>query len=181
MKILLVHNSYQQHGGEDEVFANERELLRSACHEVVQYLRNNDEINDYGLWSKATLSLRTIWGWDSTRELKELVKREKPNLVHFHNTFPLISPAAYLSCQEAGIPVVQSLHNPRLICPAATLYRDGHVCEDCLGKSLPWPGILHACYRSSRIQTGIVSSLFIVHRYLNTWDKQVCTYIVFTE
>lgn len=181
MKILLVHNSYQQNGGEDEVFANERELLRSAGHEVVQYLRSNDEINDYGLWNKATLGLRTIWAWDSARELKELLKREQPNLVHFHNTFPLISPSAYLSCEEAGIPVVQSLHNPRLICPAATLYRDGQVCEDCLGKSLPWPGILHACYRSSRIQTGIVASMLMVHRYLNTWDKQVCTYIVFTD
>jgi glycosyltransferase involved in cell wall biosynthesis len=181
MKILLVHNSYQQHGGEDEVFANERELLRSAGHEVVQYLRSNDEINDYRLWNKATLGLRTIWAWDSARELKELLKREQPNLVHFHNTFPLISPAAYLTCQEAGIPVVQSLHNPRLICPAATLYRDGQVCEDCLGKSLPWPGILHACYRNSRIQTGIVASMLMVHRYLNTWDKHVCTYIVFTD
>jgi glycosyltransferase involved in cell wall biosynthesis len=181
MKILMVHNSYQQHGGEDEVFANEKDLLRSAGHEVVQYLRSNDEIRDYGIWNKATLSFRTIWAWDSVRELRELLTREKPDVAHFHNTFPLISPAAYSACHEMGIPVVQSLHNPRLICPAATLHRDGHVCEDCLGKTLPWPGILHACYRNSRAQTGVVASMLMVHRCLNTWEEQVNTYVVSTD
>jgi glycosyltransferase involved in cell wall biosynthesis len=181
MKILSVHNSYQQHGGEDEVFASERDLLRSAGHEVVEYVRDNNEIRDYGIWKKATLGLRTVWAGDSAREVQELLKREKPHLAHFHNTFPLISPAAYSACQEAGIPVVQSLHNPRLICPAATLHRDGHVCEDCLGKTLPWPGVLHACYRNSRVQTGVVASMLMVHRYLNTWEKQVNTYLVPTD
>jgi glycosyltransferase involved in cell wall biosynthesis len=181
MKILSVHNSYQHHGGEDEVFANERDLLRSAGHEVVEYVRSNSEIRDYGIWNKASLSLRTIWAWDSERDIQELLKREKPDLAHFHNTFPLISPAAYFACQKIGIPVIQSLHNPRLICPAATLHRDGRVCEDCLGKAIPWPGVLHACYRNSRVQTAVVSSMLVVHRCLNTWEKQVNTYIVFTD
>lgn len=181
MKILFVHNSYQQHGGEDEVFAGERDLLRSRGHEVVEYARTNDEIRDYGVWNRATLGLRTVWAWDSVRELRDLLKLEKPDLAHFHNTFPLISPAAYSTCQEAGIPVVQSLHNSRLICPAATLYRDAHVCEDCLGKRFPWPGVLHACYRNSRVRTGVVASMLMVHRYLDTWEKQVTTYIVFTD
>jgi|SRR5579872_241536 len=181
MKILLVHNSYQHPGGEDEVFSNEAHLLRAAGHEVVQYVRTNDEIHNYGPWKKSTLSLRTIWAWDSAQDLKELLKQEKPTLAHFHNTFPLISPAAYLACQEVGIPVIQSLHNPRLICPAATLYRDGHACEDCLGKAIAWPGVLHACYRNSRIQSGVVASMLMVHHYLNTWEKQVNAYIVFTE
>lgn len=181
MKILFVHNSYQQHGGEDEVFASERDLLRSRGHEIVEYVRTNDEIRDYGVWNRATLGLRTIWAWDSAREMRDLLKLEKPDLAHFHNTFPLISPAVYSTCQEAGIPVVQSLHNPRLICPAATLHRDAHVCEDCLGKRFPWPGVLHACYRNSRVQTGVVASMLRVHRYLGTWEKQVNAYIVFTD
>ena len=181
MKILLVHNSYQQHGGEEEVFRNLRDLLRLAGHQIVEYVRSNDEIRDYGIWNKATLGLRTIWAWDSARELRELLKQDVPDIAHFHNTFPLISPAAYSACQEAGIPVVQSLDNPRLICPAATLHRDGHVCEDCLGKMLPWPGILHACYRNSRLQTGVVASMLAVHFCLSTWKKQVNTYVVATD
>ncbi len=181
MKILTVHNTYQLPGGEDEVFASERDMLRSAGHEVVEYVRSNDEISDYGLWNKATLSLRTVWAWDSVKELRALLRREKPQLAHFHNTFPLISPGVYSACQEAGIPVVQSLHNPRLICPAATLYRHGHVCEDCLEKMFPWPSVLHACYRNSRVQTGVVASMLMAHRYLNTWEKQVNAYIVFTN
>lgn len=181
MKILLAHNSYQHHGGEDEVFANERDLLRSAGHTVVEYVRSNDEIRDYGVWNKATLSLRTIWAWDSARELKELLTLEKPDVAHFHNTFPLISPAAYSACQEEGIPVVQSLHNPRLICPAATLHRNGRICEDCLGKTPPWPGIVHACYRDSRVQTAVVVSMLTIHRYLSTWAEKVNTYVVFTD
>jgi glycosyltransferase involved in cell wall biosynthesis len=178
MKILSVHNSYQQHGGEDEVVCSQRNLLRAAGHRVVEYVRSNDEIRGYSIWSKATLGVRTVWAWDSARALRELLKREKPDVAHFHNTFPLISPAAYATCQEAGIPVVQSLDNPRLICPAATLYRDGHLCEDCLGKRFAWPGVLHACYRGSRVQTGVVASMLTVHRYLNTWNKQVSIYVV---
>lgn len=181
MKILTVHNSYQQPGGEDEVFAREGDLLRSAGHEVVEYLRSNDEIHDYGVWKKATLGLRTVWAWDSVKDLQELLRREKPQLAHFHNTFPLISPGAYSACQEVGIPVIQSLHNPRLICPAATQYRDGHVCEECPGKMVPWPSVLHACYRSSRVQTGFVASMLAAHGYLGTWEKKVNTYIAFTD
>ena len=181
MKILLVHNSYQQDGGEDEVFANERELLLSNGHEVVEYIRSNEEIRDYGIWDKTTLGLRAIWAWDSERELRELLKQERPDVAHFHNTFPLISPAAYSACQDAGVPVVQSLHNPRLLCPAATLQRDGHVCEDCVGKTLAWPGVLHGCYHDSTVQTGIVASMLTVHRFLKTWVRHVDAYIVFTE
>lgn len=181
MKILLVHNSYQQPGGEDEVFANGRDLLRAKGQQVVEYVRTNKEIHDYGVWKRATLGLRTVWGWDSAREIRDLLKREKPDVAHFHNTFPLISPAAYSVCQEEGIPVIQSLHNPRLICPAATLYRDGRVCEDCLGRSFPWPGILHACYRNSRPQTGVVASMLAAHHYLGTWQRHVDTYLVYTN
>ena len=181
MKILLVHNSYQQRGGEDEVFANERDLLQSADHEVVEYVRSNDEIHDYSIWNNATLSLRTVWAWDSARDLQELLKREKPLLAHFHNTFPLISPSAYSACQEAGVPVVQTLHNYRLLCPAATFFRDGHACEECLGRFLPWPGIVHACYRKSRGATTVSAAMLTINRFLNTWTDKVNIYVALTQ
>jgi glycosyltransferase involved in cell wall biosynthesis len=181
MKILMVHNSYQQPGGEDSVFDAERELLSTRGHRVCVYKRHNDEIKKYGLLKKSTLPLRTFWAWDSATEIRRLIESEQPDVVHFHNTFPLISPAAYYACKDAGIPVIQSLHNPRLICPVATLHRSGHACLDCLNKPFAWPGVLRGCYRDSQIQTGIVAGMLAVHRHLKTWNEMVDTYIVFTN
>jgi glycosyltransferase involved in cell wall biosynthesis len=181
MKILMVHNSYQQHGGEDVVFDAERELLSARGHQLFLYKRHNDEIKHYGLIEKASLSLRTLWAWDSLAEMRELIRHGQPDVAHFHNTFPLISPAAYYACREAGIPVVQSVHNARLICPAATFHRDGKVCVDCLGKKIAWPAIFHGCYHKSRMETGIVAGMLAFHSYLKTWDRLVDTYVVFSD
>ena len=182
MKILIVHNSYQQQiGGEDVVFENDRDLLAARGHHVSTYTRHNDEINRYGLIAKTTLPLRTLWAWDSAAKLRQIIRRERPHIAHFHNTFPLISPAAYYACREAEIPVVQSLHNPRLLCPAATFYRDGKACVECLGKTPAWPAIRHACYHRSRAQTAVVSGMLALHSFLNTWNRVVDAYIVFTD
>jgi glycosyltransferase involved in cell wall biosynthesis len=109
------------------------------------------------------------------------VRTEKPQVVHFHNTFPLISPAAYYAVKAEGVPVVQTLHNYRLFCTNAYFFRDGSVCEDCFGKALPWPGVLHACYRDSRAASATVAAMLTSHRALQTWTKMVDTYIVLTE
>ena len=124
--------------------------------------------------------MRAVWAWDTKRELRSILRKERPELVHFHNAFPVISPSAYYACKEAGVPVVQSLHNYRLICPAATFYREGRVCEDCLGRA-PWPGVIHACYHNSRAQTATVAAMMIAHRALGTWLNEVDAYIAFTE
>src|SRR5436190_8593265 len=181
MKLLVAHNHYRQSGGEDEVFLRESELLRSAGHEVLEYKEHNSGISEDGIPSKVQLAARTLWADDSVGRLRSLLRRERPDLAHFHNTFPLISPAAYYACQQEGVPVVQSLHNSRLICPAATLYRNGSACEDCLGKTVPWPGVVHACYHNSRLQTAVVAGMLAGHRVLGTWQEQVDAYIVFTE
>ncbi len=179
-KVLLVHNRYQQRGGEDSVMQAEKALLSAAGHEVAEYSRHNDEIVNYGLWQKATLAPRTVWAWDSYRQLKTLLQTEKPDLAHFHNTFPLISPAAYEACREAGVPVVQTLHNYRLFCPAATFFRDGQVCEECVQHSL-WRGIRYGCYRNSRPATATVALMLAVHRRRRTWTRQVDCYVALTE
>src|SRR5690349_23401651 len=105
MKVLLCHNYYRQPGGEDSEFLAQKELLTLFGHQVLEYVRRNDEAELRGLFSTATLGLRTIWADDSNREIQALVQREKPDIVHFHNTFPLISMAAYYPCRKAGIPV----------------------------------------------------------------------------
>lgn len=181
MRVLLVHNRYRQPGGEDEVFQREGDLLRSGGHKLIEYTIHNDDITVNGTLSKARIAMRTLWAWDSIAELRSILRHERPDLVHFHNTFPLISPGAYYACQNEGVPVVQSLHNARIICPAATFHREGRACEDCLGRAVPWPSIVHACYHNSHLQTAAVAGMLTGHQILGTWRRQVDAYIVFTE
>jgi glycosyltransferase involved in cell wall biosynthesis len=181
MKILLVHNAYKHRGGEDNVFSAERDLLVAAGHCVTAYLRHNDDIAVDGFFSSAKLATQTIWSWESYRALGELLRESQPDIVHFHNILPLISPASYYACVKAGVPVVQTLHNYRLVCPGGMFLRDGLVCEQCLGRSIPWPGIAHACYRGSRAATSGVATMLTVHRALRTWQHGVNVYIALTE
>jgi glycosyltransferase involved in cell wall biosynthesis len=181
MRILLAHNLYQQPGGEDVVVDREAALLKNAGHDVIEYRRSNAELHSFGLRQQLALPKRAIWASDTVRDLRKLIRDQKPDIAHFHNTFLMISPAAYYACRAAGVPTVQSLHNPRLMCPAATFFRDGRLCEDCLGKSLAWPGILHACYQDSRTKTAGSAAIVSTHRWLKTWDRRIDAYITFTE
>lgn len=180
MKILIAHNSYQRPGGEDVVCASEISLLRAAGHEVVEYMRRNDEIQRYSLVEKASLGWRTSWSQRANRELGDILARESPGVAHFHNTFPLISPSAYYACQAASVPVVQTLHNYRLLCPSGNLFRDAGICEECVSHSLI-RSIVHNCYHDSRFATTVVAGMLAVHRLLRTWAEQVDLFLVCTE
>ncbi len=180
MKIVSVHNFYQQPGGEDAVWRNEAALLHSKGHQVVKFVRRNSEIADQSLLASARLAVRAVWSRESMHALMDTLVRETPDVVHFHNTFPLISPSAYYACLELGIPVVQTLHNYRLVCPAATFFRDGGICEQCAKRSLS-RSILHACYRGSRAATATTAAMLTVHRMLNTWRDAVDCFIVPTQ
>lgn len=174
MKVLMAHNYYQQPGGEDQVFAAEADLLESRGHRVVRFAKHNERVEEM---SRVELARKTVWNEKVYRELRELIREEEVEVAHFHNTFPLISPAAYHAARAEGVPVVQSLHNYRLLCPNALFFRDGHVCEDCLGKKVAWPGVLHACYRSSHLASGVVATMLSSHRTLHTWTRSVDVYI----
>jgi glycosyltransferase involved in cell wall biosynthesis len=180
MRIVLVHNYYQIPGGEDETLRRERELLRSAGHYVTEFIRRNSEITRTNILAKATLAVRTVWADDSREAMLAFLRVEKPDLVHVHNTFPLMSPSIYYACREAGVPVVQTLHNARLFCPGGNLERDHRTCEDCKGKKIAWPSVVHACYRQSRIETGVVAAMLAVHWQLKTWQKMVSIYVAST-
>jgi glycosyltransferase involved in cell wall biosynthesis len=180
MKVLLVHNSYQQPGGEDVVFEQERRMLERAGHQVVVYHRSNHELDEASLVGRLTLAPKVIWSADTRREFAEILLREKPQVIHIHNTFMMISPSVYSACREARVPVVQTLHNYRLLCPAATFFRQGRVCEECLEHSL-WRGVRHGCYRDSRAQTAVVALMLAVHRRRNTWAKEVNYFIALSE
>lgn len=177
MKVLIVHNSYRNRGGEDSVVAAEAQMLSAAGIHVIKYFRSNQEIGTQSLLEKARLGLNTLWSIESYRELKELIRRERPQVAHFHNTFPLISPGAYAACTDLGIPVVQTIHNYRLLCPGGTLFRDGWTCEECVGTRAALPGVVHACYRGSRAMTSAVAATNLLHRELETWNESVNLYI----
>ena len=178
MRILIVHNFYQQPGGEDQVFASETELLRSHGHTVLHFTLHNDQIAQLG---QVTLARKTLWNSDVAAELQSVCRTERPDVVHFHNTFPLISPAAYYAARREGAAVVQTLHNYRLICPGTTFYRDGKVCEECLGRAVPLPGVVHGCYRGSRTASAGVAAMVSLHRAIGTWRRAVDRYIAPTE
>ncbi|MFO0805460.1 MAG: glycosyltransferase [Gemmataceae bacterium] len=178
MKLLLCHNYYQQRGGEDESFEAEARVLEENGHEVVRYTVHNDSIKDMGRFA---IARKTLWNRASYRELRSLIRTERPDVMHCTNTFPLISPSAYRAARVEGLPVVQSLRNYRMLCPGALFLRNGRVCEECLGKSVPWPGVKHGCYRDSRAASAVVASLNVLHRGLGTWRRGVDLYFTLTE
>lgn len=178
LKVLLGHNYYLQPGGEDTAFSAEVRLLESHGHQVTRYVEDNRRIQAI---SQASLAAETVWSRPTFERLRRVLERERPDIAHFHNTFPLISPSAYDACRKAGVPVVQSLDNPRLVCPSANFYRAGRVCQDCLGKTPPWPAILHRCYHDSAPQSAVIASMLTVHRLLRTWSTKVDVYLVATD
>ena len=175
LRILVIHNHYQQPGGEDTVVRAEIELLRRAEHTVMQYTRHNSEIANYGPLQKSSLLVSTSWNGKTYSDLRELIRNGRPDIAHCHNTFPLVSPSAYYACRSAGIPVVQTLHNYRLICPGGTLFRNGRTCTECIhGPARPAAG---SCYRNSRLQTGAVSLMLGAHKVAGTWNRAVDAYL----
>jgi glycosyltransferase involved in cell wall biosynthesis len=176
--VLLVHNRYLERGGEDVVYEAEGRLLESNGHRVIRYERDNREIAGVGA---APLALRTIWSSGDRREVADIVRRERVDVAHFHNTLPLISPAALHGARAAGAAVVQTLHNFRLLCPAGLFLRDNAACEKCLGRAVPWPAVAHRCYRGSYAASGVLASMLTTHRALRTWQKQVDAFIVLSR
>ena len=153
-------------------------MLRTRGHAVRVFTVHNDEVDTMSKWS---LTRKTFWNDAIYQELRETIRCDRPDVVHFHNTFPLVSPAGYYAAHDEGVRVVQTLHNYRLMCPSATLYRKERVCEDCVGRRLAWPGILHRCYRDSTLATGLSAAMFAYHRYWGTWTNLVDVYIALTE
>ncbi|MBR1836595.1 MAG: glycosyltransferase [Kiritimatiellae bacterium] len=180
MTILVVHNRYRQRGGEDSVFESECRMLEDAGHRVIRYEKTNGDIDERGIAAKALLAARTIWNRRTCRDIREILRREKPDVVHCHNTFPLVSPSVYWAAAREGVPVVQTLHNYRLACLNGYLFRDGKICEACLGR-LPWGGVCRRCYRGSFQQSAVAFAALAVHRAIGTYRRKVARYVALTD
>lgn len=178
-KVLIVHNYYQVPGGEDTVVANEKKMLEDNGHEVFMYTRHNDEIKKIGICGKIKLPFETIFSFKTIKEVKKIIKENKIDIVHVHNTLPLISPSVYKAAKDCGCKVVQTVHNFRLLCPGATFTCDGEICERCLSSGLSC-AVKNKCYRNSKIQTLIVVLMLKINRIIGSYDK-VDAYIALTE
>ena len=176
--VIVVHNHYQRPGGEDQVVGAEVALLQSFGHETQLFSLDNSAIAQMG---SLRLTRATFWNNDVYDTLRALFRKHAPLVAHFHNTFPLVSPAAYYAARDEGVPVVQTLHNFRLICPNGLLFRDGHACEECVGRSVAWPGVVHGCYRGSRSTTAVTAAMIAWHRARGTWATAVDMYIALSQ
>jgi glycosyltransferase involved in cell wall biosynthesis len=176
-RILVVHNAYQQRGGEEAVVETEMALLRAHGHGVEFFSRHNDELIGGGGLRAAR---DTLWSKRTMRDMSARISAFRPHIIHVHNTFPLISPSVYWSAARVPVPVVQTLHNFRLLCAPGTFLRGGKVCEDCLGR-LPWRGIVHRCYRGSARHTAVLVAMLGLHRAIDTYQDKVTRYIALTE
>ncbi len=175
--ILLVHNAYTEAGGEDVAFENDVQLLRSRGHDVVTALSSNTEM--LGL-SRTRAAATMTWNAAAAAGIEQKARACGAAVVHFHNTFPLLSPAIYAAASRAGAAVVQTLHNYRLVCAAGTLLRDGSPCELCVGR-VPWRAAAYACYRGSHGVSGATAVMTQIHRTAGTWNREIDAFIALTH
>ena len=180
MVILFVHNYYQRPGGEDAGVRQERDLLAAAGHRIVEYSRCSGEIALNGISSRIKLGAGALWSSRTHSELRSLIAKERPEVAYIHNTIPLISPSAYFACAEGRVPVIQTLHNFRFLCPAGTFLREGKICEECVTSSL-FQSVRHGCYQESASASATLALMLTSQRVLGTWNQKVSCYIARTE
>ncbi len=179
MRVLMLHNRYRIRGGEDESTELEVAMLREAGHEVTLLEAFNDDIGESTGLVGAAIS--TIWSRDWERRISDHLAEHQVDVLHVQNFFPLISPSVYRAARLNNVAVVQSVRNYRLVCPAATLFRDGGFCNDCVSKRWKWPGIVHRCYRGSMAGSAVVASMAVVHHAMDTWAHSVDRYVAISD
>ena len=178
MRILSIHNRYLIRGGEDQSRELEEKLLQEQGNQVDIYEENNNRVAEIG---KVRVAIRTVWSTESYQIVRQKLTENSYNIVHLQNFFPLISPSVYYAANKQGVPIIQTLRNYRLLCANSYFFRDQKVCEDCLGKIIPWPGVVHGCYRDSKLGSLVVVTMQTLHRAISTWKKMVNLYITLTD
>ena len=178
MRILTIHNRYQVRGGEEECYEAEVHLLQKMGCDVEIFEENNNRLTAL---NTPYLAARTIWSQKTYEQIRRCLKQQSYDVVHVHNFFPLISPSVYYAAKAEEVPVVQTLHNYRLLCPNGLFFRDNRLCDDCIGKVIPYPGIIRGCYRNSQVASAGVATMLAIHRVMRTWTQKVDLYVCLTE
>ena len=177
-RILQVHNFYQIPGGEDVVVRNEKRLLEEHGHTVFTYYRTNKELKEKGIWGKLCLPFTAVYSFRTVREVKKIIRENKIDIVHVHNTLTMVSPSVFYAAFRCHVPVVQTLHNFRMLCPAGSFFRDNVICEECVADGLRC-AVRHKCYRGSTAQTVVSAMILKIHRMLGTYRR--VNFICLTE
>jgi glycosyltransferase involved in cell wall biosynthesis len=179
VRVLFIHNEYQQSGGEDIALHLEQQALLRSGHEVYSVIFSNKwETENDSKWMAAK---NAIYNKSADQLVTEKLEEIKPDVVHVHNIFFRASPSILYACRKQNVPVVMTLHNYRLICSNALLMRNNRVCEDCVHKTVHLPGIIHKCYRNSLTESILVSSFSGFHKVAGTWKEKVNKYIALTD
>ena len=180
MKVVVAHNRYREAipSGENVIVDTEIAQLRAAGVEVLAFQRSSDSIAELPAAQKALLPISPIYGRAAQQDLARLLDEHRPDLLHLHNPYPLLSPWVIKTAHRYGVPVVQTVHNYRQVCSSGLYFRDGHNCYDCRGKAIGWPAVQHKCYRGSRAQSALMATTLAVHR--PTW-RSVDRYIALTD
>lgn len=179
MRILVAHNRYQLAGGEDIVASEEVRMLADRGNTIELHVVDNDSIT--GVEARALTAIRSFYSKPSYNSLTQRIAAFRPDVLHVHNFFPTLSPSIYFAAADNRIPVVQTLHNYRLLCAGSYLFREGKTCEECLEKRSFLPGVKHACYRGSRVGSAVVGAVTSVHSALGTWKNRIDRYITLTQ
>ncbi len=177
-RVLQVHNFYQIPGGEDVVVRNEKRLLEEHGHKVYTYYRSNAELKEGGRLGKLCVPFTAIYSFKTVREVKKLIKEYQIDIVHVHNTLTMVSPSVFYAAFSCHVPIVQTLHNFRMLCPAGSFFRDNVICEECVQGGLKC-AVKHKCYRNSKLQSFVSAAVLKVHRVLGTYRK--VNFICLTE
>lgn len=177
-RILQIHNFYQIPGGEDVVVRNEKQLLEEHGHQVLTYYRSNKELNEVGKLRKLFMPFTAVFSYKTYREVRQIVHENKIDVVHVHNTLMMVSPSVFYAAFKCGVPVVQTLHNFRMLCPAGSFFRDSVICEECVNGGMKC-AIRHKCYRDSRLQSFVSTAILQIHRLLGTYYR--VNFICLTE
>jgi len=178
VKVLVVHNAYQRRGGEDVVVENEVALLRARGHEVRTWIVSNDSIR--GWLRKLMAAVAVVFSIRAYRQTVAMLREVRPDVVHVHNFFPLLSPSIFYACSRMRIPVILTLHNYRIMCPTSTLFIDGRIEERSIAGG-PWWAVRRATYRDSYVGTFMLSLMISVHRRIGTWRRKVTRFIALSE
>lgn len=178
MNVLVVHNRYREQGGEDRVVELEGALLTRHGHNVVEYIEDNARVSEM---ARPALAMRTLWNVGAYRHVRTLIAHERIDVLHVHNTLPLVSPSVLYAAHAEGVPVVHTLHNYRLFCPAAVCFRKSAPCMDCAPRRVAIPAVRHACYRRSVAATATVAVMLWAHKAARTWENKVDLFIAPSE
>jgi glycosyltransferase involved in cell wall biosynthesis len=169
VRVVLAHNRYREGrpSGENRVVDLETAALREAGVDAVPFERNSDEIPGMSIGQKLLLPIRPIYARNAQVDLARLIRSTRPDLLHLHNPYPLLSPWIVRTAHAHGVPVVHTIHNFRQVCVSGIYFRDGHVCTDCRGRRFGFPAIVHSCYRGSAAQSSVMATALAVHQ--STW------------